>query len=416
VFWLQTEDHDAAEIAVCHAGRSSDEPLTVSLEVSSDTVSVAHRVLPAAVTTLHERLRETLSRLPHGEEHLACLERHYRPGVGWGAAFANVLAGLFAQEGLVLIDPRDPALSALAAPVHRRALTEAGPIACALMARGAELESSEFRVGVHVRHDAPLSFFHPDGPTGRRVRLMAGGGSFVEVGGTRAHASGELLSLLDSSPASFSTSALLRPILQDTWLPTAAYVGGPGEIAYFAQMAPLYTAFDVPMPIIVPRAQLRLLGSNVRRTLARRSLTAAAACGPFDEVLALLLSGEPGETGGDRIAARLVEGVDRLLAEASPAMLEAGERGERALEKTRGSMTRSAAKLGRSFDRARSLQDREIAEDLRRVQSRLIPGGVPQERFFGLPSFAARYGQRAFVERVLAAAEPLRTGVEDLEL
>jgi hypothetical protein len=79
-------------------------------------------------------------------------------------------------------------------------------------------------------------------------------------------------------------------------------------------------------------------------------------------------------------------------------------------------MTRSAAKLGRSFDRARSLQDREIAEDLRRVQSRLIPGGVPQERFFGLPSFAARYGQRAFVERVLAAAEPLRTGVEDLEL
>jgi bacillithiol biosynthesis cysteine-adding enzyme BshC len=416
VFWLQTEDHDAAEIAVCHAGHTSDGPLTVSLEVSSDTVSVAHRVLPEAVTTHLERLREALSPLPHGEEHVAYLERHYRPGVGWGAAFANVLAGLFANEGLVLIDPRDPALAPLAGPVHRRALTEAGPIARALMARGAELESAEFRAGVHVRDDAPLSFFHPDGPDGRRVRLMAADGGFFEVGTRRAHSPGELLATLDSDPAAFSTSALLRPILQDLWLPTVAYVGGPGEIAYFAQMAPLYAAFNVSMPVIVPRAQFRVLGANVRRSLTRRSLTAAAACGPFDEVLALARPGEPRETGGDRIAARLVEGVDTLLAEAWLAMLEAGERGERAIAKTRASMTRSAAKLGRSVDRARSLQDREIVEDIRRIQSRLMPGGVPQERFFGLPSFAARYGQRAFVERVLASAEPLRTGIEDLEL
>jgi len=100
-----------AEIAVCHVSRGSDEPLTLSVEVASDGVSVAHRVLPAAVETLLATLGGELARFPHGEEHVACLARHYRPGAGWGIAFAGMLAELFAAEGLVLLDPRDPALA-----------------------------------------------------------------------------------------------------------------------------------------------------------------------------------------------------------------------------------------------------------------------------------------------------------------
>ena len=416
VFWLQTEDQDAAEIAVCHVARGSDEPLTLKLDVADDGVSVAHRVLPAAVEELLAKLGDALGRLPHGDEHLACLARHYRPGAGWGQAFAGVLAELFAPEGLVVLDPRDPALAPLAAPVHRRALIEALPIARALTERVRSLESSGFRATVHVREDAPLSFFHPDGPEGPRCRLAAAEGGFVEVGRQRAHSLEELLGVLDSSPAAFSTSALLRPILQDTWLPTTAYVGGPAEVAYFAQLAPLYAAFDVPMPIVVPRAQLRLIDPATRLALSRHGLRSAAACRPFDEALALARAGAPGEAGGDRVAQRLVDGVNRVLADIAPVVSEAGERAARSLEKTRRSMARSAGKLGRNYDRARLLQDREIFDDVQRAQARLLPRGIPQERFFGLPSFAARYGQRAFIERVLATATPLRIGIEDLDL
>jgi bacillithiol biosynthesis cysteine-adding enzyme BshC len=416
VFWLQTEDHDAAEISVCHVARGSDEPLTLTLPVSDDAIPVAHRVLPASVTALLAQLGDAVSRLPHGEEHLHCLARHYRPGAGWGQAFAGVLATLFANEGLVLIDPRDPALAPLASPVHRRALTEARPIARALAERARALESRGWQAAVHVREDAPLSFFHPGGPEGPRCRLAASDGGFVEVGRTRRRSLDELMGVLGESPASFSTSALLRPILQDTWLPTVAYVGGPGEIAYFAQMAPLYAAFEVPMPIIVPRAQFRLLDDETRRVLTRRGLTSVAACRSFDEVLIQAGAGTSGEPGGDRIAQRIVEGIDRVLDDVAPLLRDAGERAERSLEKTRRTMARSAGKLGGNYDRARLLRNRDVVDDVRRVQARLQPRGIPQERFFGLPSFAARYGQRAFVERVLAAAEPFRVGIEDIEL
>jgi bacillithiol biosynthesis cysteine-adding enzyme BshC len=416
VFWLQTEDHDAAEISVCHVAGGQGSPLTLTLPVSAEPIPVAHRVLPASIAELLATLGDAISRLPHGEEHLMCLARHYTAGAGWGQAFAGVLATLFAPEGLVLIDPRDPVLAPLASPVHRRALTESRPIARALTARVQALADRGWRAGVHVREDAPLSFFHPDGPEGPRCRLAAADAGFVEVGRSRTHTIDELLRVLDTSPAAFSTSALLRPILQDTWLPTVAYVGGPGEIAYSAQLAPLYAAFDVTMPIVVPRVQLRLTDHTTRRTLARHGLTPAQACHPLDDVLAMVDAEASREPGGDRLAQRVIDGIDRALADVAPLVREAGDRAERALEKTRRTMARTAGKLGHSYDRARHLRHRDVVDDLRRVQASLQPRGIPQERFFGLPSYAARFGQRGFVERVLAAAEPLSIGIKDLAL
>jgi uncharacterized protein YllA (UPF0747 family) len=269
---------------------------------------------------------------------------------------------------------------------------------------------------VHVREDAPLSFFHPDGPEGPRCRLAAADGGFIEVGGRRTHTRAELLDALDARPAAFSTSALLRPILQDTWLPTVAYVGGPAEVAYFAQLPPLYAAFDVPVPIVVPRTRLRLLDPATRRALTRRGLTPASACRPIEEILTSARAVVPGEPSGDQLAQRVAAGVERVLADIAQALGDAGPLAQRSLEKTRASFARSAGKLGRNYDRLLLLRDRELVDDVRRAQARLMPRGVPQERHVGLPSFAARYGQRAFIERVLAAAEPLRTEIVDLDL
>jgi bacillithiol biosynthesis cysteine-adding enzyme BshC len=416
VFWLQTEDHDAAEAAVCHVARGSGEPLILSLPVEDDGVPVAHRVLPDGIAELHARLHEELSRLPLADEHLSCLARHYRPGAAWGLAFAGLLAELFAEEGLVLIDPRDPALATLAAPVHHRALTAARPIARALVARTEALHAAGGPAGVHVRDGAPLSFFHPDGSRGRRVRLTAVDGGFVEVGSPRVHTLAELLAVLDETPAAFSTSALLRPILQDTWLPTAAYVGGPAEVAYFEQLPPLYEAFDLPMPIVVPRAHLRLVEPQSRRALSRRGLSAAQVCRPLDEVLVAAKATVPGELDGAAVAHRLVDGIERVLGELAPLARDAGPSAERSLEKTRRTLGRSADKLGHAYDRARLHRDHELVNDIVHLQSRLYPLGKPQERVFGMSSFAARYGQRAFVERVLAAATPLKQGFEELDL
>lgn len=416
VFWLQTEDHDLPEIARCHVARSRGEPLCLTLPAPRESISVAHRVLPLEIAECLDRLTAELAHEPHAQEHLARLARHYRPGAGWSAAFAGVLSELFGEEGLVLIDPRDPALAELAAPVHRRALLEARPMADSLRARVAALEAAGVAATVHVREAAPLSFFHPDGPEGRRFRLEPSPGGFSEVGGERTHTLAALLAALDSRPASFSTSALLRPILQDTWLPTATYVGGPAEVAYFAQLAPLYAAFELSPPLVVPRARLRLLEPSTRRLLARRHLTAPDVCHPVDDVLARARAGGPDEPGGDAVSQRLLESFDSTLRDLEPVLRKAGGGIEKALGKTRGTVARAVGRLAGKYEKARLHRDADLMEDVLRLQGWLYPAGQPQERHYGISYFASRHGERAFVQRVLAAAEPLEVAQKDVEL
>ncbi|HSP80077.1 MAG TPA: bacillithiol biosynthesis BshC, partial [Myxococcaceae bacterium] len=124
VFWLQTEDHDLPEIDHCYLPRATGEPLRVALELpdaAASRVPVAHRRLGESVTVALAALRAELEDQPHASEHLELLERAYRPEATLAEAFAEVLATVFADEGLVLLDPRDARLAPLAASVHRRA-------------------------------------------------------------------------------------------------------------------------------------------------------------------------------------------------------------------------------------------------------------------------------------------------------
>src|SRR5690606_27641820 len=82
----------------------------------------------------------------------------------------------------------------------------------------------------------------------------------------------DLLARLDAAPEAVSPGVVLRPVMQDLLFPTAAYVGGPGEVAYFAQLRPVYEAFGVPMPVLYPRASLTLVPQKVRRILDRYGL------------------------------------------------------------------------------------------------------------------------------------------------
>lgn len=413
VFWLQTEDHDLPEIASIAVPRAAGEPLVLSVPAEAeDRRSIAHRTLPEEVRGAIEALEAELANLPHAEAHLSQLGRHYRAGAPWGRAFAGMIAELFAPEGLVLIDPRDAPLARLAAPIHRRSILEAAPISEALLDRARMLDGAGWGAPVHVREGAPLSFFHPRGPSGPRYRLAPdGAGNFVEVGGTGVHSREALLAALEAEPLSFSTSALLRPILQDRLLPAAAYVGGPGEVAYFAQLAPLYAAFELELPLVVPRAQLRIVEEKIQRLLSKHHLTPDDAARGETELLARVRSTSNDSDAAAALERELFETFDatlrRLLPEPDAAL-------ETALEKTRGTVKMAISKLGEKYARASLHRDRALVDELARIRAALVPGGVPQERVLGLSYFAARYGTRPFLERVMAAIDPLQPQLRDL--
>jgi len=417
VFWLQTEDHDLPEIAVCHAPRAGDAPLTLRLPASPDEhIAIAHRTLPEETTACVNQLRNEFVNLRYAEPHLAHLASYYRPGAGWAAAFAGLLSELFAPEGLVVINPRDAAFGDVAALIHRQALAAAEPLAAALTARGQALHAAGFAPTVHVRAGAPLSFFHPDGAAGRRVRLVPSGNGFVEVGGERCYSRAALLAALDADPLRFSTSALLRPILQDSLLPTAAYVGGPAEVAYFAQIAPLYEAYQLPVPLLVPRARFRILEDKTLCLLGRLQLSPDDVARPEDELLAARRRTVPTVLDRTELARTLRDPFEAALQAVRARVEHAGAGLTTAIEKTRATVAMAVSKLAAKYDTALLHQDQAAVDDVRRVKQLLYPYDTPQERVYGLSYFAARYGERTFVEQVLGAIEPFDPRPRDLTL
>jgi bacillithiol biosynthesis cysteine-adding enzyme BshC len=415
IFWLQTEDHDLPEIAECHAPCALGTPLTLQIAVSpADRVSIAHLTLPIAVTSCLQQLRAELANLPHAHAHLARLERHYAPGASWGGAFAGLLAELFAEDGLVVVDPRDPAFATAAASIHRHALMAAPQISQSLTERARAIERAGHTPSVHIRPDAPLSFFHPQGPDGPRCRLVPTANGFVEVGGTATHTLDALLATLDKEPLRFSTSALLRPIVQDALLPTAAYVAGPGEVAYFAQMAPLYAAYAMSMPIIVPRARLRLLEEKTTRTLQRWGIDADSAQLSEDKLLAMVAEGCGEAPNRAELSRSLLTPFTEALAEVRARLDRAGLDASSAFDKTRATTETAVTKLAERIERAALHRDQDLVNEVRRLKMALYPHDMPQERYYGLSYFAARYGQRPFVERVLATIEPFDPSRRDL--
>ncbi|MGO8971541.1 MAG: bacillithiol biosynthesis cysteine-adding enzyme BshC [Myxococcaceae bacterium] len=417
LFWLQTEDHDWAEIAraqvLLPAGRQA------AFELPAETpeqarVSLAQRTLPSEVDGLTAALSDVLESLPHGTAVSSLIARHYRAGSAPGAAFAGVLAELFADEGLVLLDPRTPAMARLATPVLHRAISQHEEISAALKDRTQALAEQGFAEQVHTRPDASLAFFHPRGPAGPRYRLEAVGSSFCTPKGTLTRA--ELFACLEQDPLCFSTSALLRPLVQDTLLPTAAYIGGPAECAYFAQLPPLYSLFGLSLPMVAPRARFRLVDEGTRQLLERLGLRPEDADRAREEVTAQVQVRPTWLPPAQWLRARLLGPLERELEALLPHAVRLEPRLERNVRKTRNHVAYGVEKLVARLDRAALGQDRVVAQRLEQLFTALRPGGVPQERVYAFPGPAAAVGPRALVTALVEAARPLSADVRSLEL
>ena len=412
VFWLQTEDHDYPEIANVTV-QARTEPMTLALppDPHPSRVSIAHRTVPEQVDAVLAEAEAALSPLPHAAEVLALLRAHYVPGRPMASAFAGLMAELWQAEGLVVLDPRVPAVARSAAPLFQRVLREHAALASVLGARAAEIERIGCDVQVPSRPEASLVFFHPARADGPRYRLVRRDDGFETPEGPVSIPT--LENVLEREPLRFSSSALLRPLVQDSILPTCAYVGGPAEVSYFAELPPLYEHLGLPLPLVAPRARLRLLDAPTRSLLERLGLAAADVETSRDALLARVAIRPDGAGTLAELEARLLGPLRREL----DALAALGVHNlEGPIQKTRDACTEAVGRLASKVERALLERDQATLGRVERVQAALYPAGVPQERAYGFLTLAARSGTAALTRVILAGAESFDPRVGDIPL
>lgn len=266
IFWQATEDHDIAEVNHCFWGTSRELQRLTLASTSGDGRPVGMVALGDGITPVVEEAVRMLEG-PGGEEIEFFLRESYAPDETLGSAFGRLLARLFRDSGLILLDPMDARLHRLAMPVYRQALERHAELSGELVSRKKSLEKAGFHAQVKINERSTLLFLTE---AGRRIPLRVRNGQYVAA--ERTFSRQEILERMDAAPEVLTPNVLLRPVVQDTLLPTAAYVAGPAEIAYYAQSAVLYERLLGRMPVILPRASFTLVESKVRSLLKKYGL------------------------------------------------------------------------------------------------------------------------------------------------
>jgi len=270
IFWLATEDHDLEEVSQTYTLNDDYERIQLrnSGERPAHQSPVGRVKLTAAIT---EELNRLESALPAGDDRTQLLEdlrSTYQPGATWSHAFAKFFTRLFGQWGVVLLDPLDEAVHRLSAPIYQKALQQAGELRSLLENRSAELTKSGYHAQVHIGQESTLLFVEREGNR-LPVHLSATDNNQFSIGDVQAASRGELESEIKDRPLNFSANVLLRPLVQDTLLPTIAYIAGPSELAYLGQAQVLYSAFGRPMPAVLPRSGFTLVDRRIERWMEK---------------------------------------------------------------------------------------------------------------------------------------------------
>jgi bacillithiol biosynthesis cysteine-adding enzyme BshC len=395
VFWLASEDHDLAEV---------NQSLLLTHDFQLVPFKLATRGIEGAPVSTIRLAEGTSEAVAHAAELLGeslaadYLRESYAEGETFSNAYAKLYTRIFGEHGLILLDPADPELHRIAAPLFVDAIRRTAEIDDALLARNRELQAEKYHEQVKVTAESTPLFAVVEGA---RVPIHRANGQF-KIG--REVVSGdELQRRVETAPETFSANVLLRPVLQDYWLPTLAYIGGPAEVAYFAQAAVVYQKLLGRVTPILARMSATLVEPRIERLLTK-----------YQVDLPELFHGECQLR--DCMAARaLPPELKQDFEQARRAVEVAMQRASGSLQKLDPTLveaaTRASSKMRYQIDR---LEKRAAQAELRRteiitrhaaqIENAVYPNKTLQEREIAGLYFYAKYGPE-LISRLVELAQ-----------
>jgi bacillithiol biosynthesis cysteine-adding enzyme BshC len=394
VFWLASEDHDLAEV-------NQALLLNADFQLAPFHVTTAGKPdSPVANVRLAQASNEVVAGAAQilGETRAAeYLLDSYRSGETLSDAYARLYTRLFAEHGLVLLDPSDAELHRIAAPLFVEAVERAGELDDALLARNRDITHAGYHEQVKITDQSTPLFALVDGE--RVVIHRANGGFSIHKEKLSLE---ELKQRIEQHPEHFNANVLLRPVLQDYWLPTLAYIGGPAEIAYFAQVGVVFERLLGRVTTVLPRMSATLLEPKIEKLLNRYDLNLQdlfhGEIQLRDELAVrslppeLKLDFEKGRLAVEEAMQRISESLHKL----DPTLVEAARH---AANKMRYQVGRLEMRASQAELRREEILSRHAAM----IENALYPHKTLQEREIAGLYFYAKYGPE-LIDRLIETA------------
>ncbi len=404
VFWMATEDHDLEEVSTTYfltraaeLHRAHYYPRTYK-----ENSPVGNVEIDGDISLVIDELFAQLPPSAFTSDAHTLLDSSWRKGINLGRAFGETIANLTSRYGLIMLDPLDPALKRLSSPVYVQAVERSDEIAARIIRRNRELEEDGFHSQVLVDENYFPLFWHDDNGGRNPLRKVALG-FYGTKGQKRQFSVDELHKMAEAAPERLSPGVMLRPVVQDHLLPTAAYFGGGAEISYFAQNSVVYESLGRPVTPIFHRQSFTILEPKFAKTIRKLGLKnsdlfknrEAAILDWAKENIDLETAGV--FSSAEETINTELNRIDRRLALIDPTLLDN-------LAKRRRKMLYHISAVRKKTLLALSRKNGNAERLITELYSIVMPNGHLQERSINVFSFISKYGPD-FVELLYKAVD-----------
>jgi bacillithiol synthase len=377
VFWAATDDTDIREASIAWTAVPGGlEELMCSPDVPAGT-PLADAILGPPIVEPLSRLLANIGSASHQQMARDLLDA-YRASSTMGSAYLALMRRVLEPLGISVLDASHDGVRLAAHPIVQRALTDAAPLAARLADRSAAIVAAGYDPQVTDVPALSLVFSY-NGLRKSRVPV-------AQAAATAASA----------QPGTLGPNVLLRPIVETSILPTVAYLAGPGEIAYFAQVSAAADALGVDPPLALPRWSGTVIEPRIAALLERRHLTIDDLRDPHAPETRYALAAIP------ESAREAVNTLRRSIASSLTTLRASNAVPDAVVDGAQHTMQHRIDRLERRLAAAVKRRDTEVMREFATLRAALYPNGKRQERILNFVPFVARHGSM-LIDAVRAA-------------
>lgn len=402
VFWIAGEDHDYQEVNHVYVSKNSKPDKWIYPEKNLEKSMVTDiKVNKEICLSWIEDIISTYGETNHTNDLREFAKQSLSTSDTFVDFFATMIMEMFKDYGLLIVDSGNKELRKLEREYFLNQIQHQAEITNRVVTQQQEIQKADFHLAIDIDEDA-ANLFYNDDQTDERILLQVDRETkaFIGKSGEVTLSKDELIRLANESPERLSNNVVTRPLMQEWLFPTLAFIGGPGEIAYWAELKLVFEYFGLKMPPLVPRLNLTILDRSIETDITELNLN-------LQEVL---------ESGTQHHELKFIDSLkdrelEELFVETRDQLVEQynfirakTEKVDKGLlpllKKNEEILLTQIQFMERKIHESVCRKHDDILRKFNRVENALRPGGSPQERVWNPFYYLNKYGLDFFSELV----------------
>ncbi|PKG22137.1 bacillithiol biosynthesis cysteine-adding enzyme BshC [Niallia nealsonii] len=394
VFWVAGEDHDYLEINHIYTPGKEKMKKAVYPEKVLEKKMASDILLNKEVCkSWIEEVMESFGETEYSHQLLHLLKEAVDKSDTFVDLFSYLTMSLFQEYGLLLVDSGDKNIRLLEKEIFLQQINQFQGIAASVKEQQDIVENSGYSLVIEMS-DNPVNLFYYDETIQERVLLQydAKEQLFIGKNSSIQFTVSQLKEIASEFPSKLSNNVVTRPMTQDLLFPTLAFIGGPGEIAYWAELKKAFEHLGIKMPPIVPRLNLTFLERGVEADIKELNL----------DLLDVLINGTSKKCGqflqsvSNEKVESLVKDIKQYIQHNYRKLEEEMSKEEKGLlpllAKNENFLISQLEFFEGKVENSVKLKHKVIVNKFNRIERNLKPEGSLQERIWNITYFLNKYG------------------------